>query len=105
MTFGYSQGGPGGPFGLEHPEAQFWQLGNFSKLSHTYCVTYQNLCKKGTKSIEKELSQLGLSVLRKNPKHCPKSPENGKNGFSGDFGQFWDFFSKLVGPIDLILSL
>ena len=39
--------------------------GQSTKLSQTYGVTYQNLCEKGTKPMEKELAQSDLPVWRK----------------------------------------
>ena len=62
-----------------------------SKLSQTYGVTYQNLGEKGTKSIEKELSQSGLPVLRKIQKNARNYPKRAKVDFRVISGIFWGF--------------
>ena len=54
-------------------------------------VTYQNLCEKGTKPMEKELAQSGLPFLRKVQKTTRKKQFSGKCII---WVFFWDFCLK-----------
>ena len=56
-------------------------MGLLSKLLQTYCVTYQNLCEKGTKPMKKELAQSGSPVLRKIQKTAQNHPKMTKVDF------------------------
>ena len=51
-------------------KSSWW--GQKSKLSKVCCVTYQNLCEKGRRSMKKDSAQLGLLVSRKGPKTSRK---------------------------------
>ena len=80
-------------FHLFHPPPGVWKFGKslyrgqYSKLSQTYGVTYQNLCEKGTKPTKKlELNR--TYQLREKSKKPPEMRLFWKTVFSGGF---WDF--------------
>ena len=52
---------------IDPPNLKSLHKGQKSKLLQTYGVTYQNLCKKGTKPMNKKLAQSRLLVKRKIP--------------------------------------
>ena len=87
------------------PTSEYWPpifekllyKGQKSKLLHTYGVTYQNVCKKGTKPKKKEFPQSGLPVKRKIQKTTQKYSFSKK----WHFGWFFGYFSLLVSPIEL----
>ena len=60
-----------------------------SKLSQAYGVTYQNLGEKGTKPIEKELSQSSLPVLTKIQKNAQNYLKMAKVDFLVIIGSFF----------------
>ena len=75
-------------------------IGSKIKVVVNFIYGYQNLSGEKCKANEERISSIGLTSLEKNPKNCPKCHFSEKQCFRVFFG----FVSKLVSPIELILS-